>query len=139
MVSSSATYKELFQNMPTLLGNTNKRFLPSVHDFRQPPNIFSDFFKNKVLSLPNGFSRVAQKNNDCQLTFSGTPFLSYPQFLNSLLKRLSFKLPARLPCLIRYQLNLSTKPLKFFSRQSPTFLTNHSHLALFPLTSKQQS
>ena len=29
--------------------------------------------------------------------------------------------------------------LKFFSRQSATFSTNHSHQALFPLNSKQQS
>ena len=77
-VSSSATFKELFHNMTTLLGKTNKPYLSSVNDFQQLPRIFSDFFKNKILFIRNSFSCVAQKKkNDCQLTFSGTPVLSF--------------------------------------------------------------
>ena len=41
-----------------------------------------------------------------------THFSPLHRFLNNLLKRLSFRLSPRLPCLIRYQLNFSTKPLK---------------------------
>ena len=63
--------------MTTLLGKTNKPSLPSVYDFQELPRIFSDSFKNKILSFRNSFSCVAQKKNDCQLTFSGTPFLSF--------------------------------------------------------------
>ena len=36
MVSFSATCKELFHNMTTLLGKTNKPPLPFVYDFQQP-------------------------------------------------------------------------------------------------------
>ena len=50
-VSSSATFKELFHNMTTLLGIANKPSLPSVYDFQELPRIFSDFFKNKILSI----------------------------------------------------------------------------------------
>ena len=51
MVFSSMTCKELFHNMTTLLGKTTKPTVPSVHDLQQLPNIFSDFFKHKILYL----------------------------------------------------------------------------------------
>lgn len=34
-------------------------------------------FQTKILSIRINFSHVAQRNNNCQLTFSGTPFLSF--------------------------------------------------------------
>ena len=36
--------------------------------------------------FPN-LSRVAQENNDCQLTFSGTPFLSLIQFVKNIIRQ----------------------------------------------------
>ena len=36
--------------------------------------------------FPN-LSRVAQENNDCQLTFSGTPFLSLIQFVKKIFRQ----------------------------------------------------
>ena len=143
--------------MNTLLGKTNKPSLPSVNDFQQLPRIFSDFFKNKILSIRNSFLCVAvywhrkkkkkkkkqqQKTTttDCQLTFSGTPVLSFTPVSEQFVEKIILQTVPKTSLLgpIR-RLNFSTKRLKFFSRQSPTFSTNHSHQALFPLNSKQQS
>ena len=65
MVSSSVVCKELFHNMTTLLGKKSKPSLPSVHDdLQQLPSIFSDFFKQRIISIRNSFSCVAQID-DC--------------------------------------------------------------------------
>lgn len=93
---------------------TNKQTASSVHDFQPLPVIFSDIFKNKIPSIGSSFSRVARKNNDCQLAFSGAPFLSFTAVSEEyyLLKILYFKLSPRHPWLIRSQVKFSTKTLK---------------------------
>ena len=88
VVYSSATCEELFHNMTTFLGKTNNPSLLSVRDFQQLPRIFSDFFKNKVLSARNSFSPVTQKNDDCRPTFSGTPFLSFTPVSEQFVKKI---------------------------------------------------
>ena len=88
MLYFSATCEELFPNMTTFLGKTNKPSLLSVRDFQQLPRIFSDFFKNKVLSTRNSFSPVTQKNDDCRPTFTGTPFLSFTPVSEQFVKKI---------------------------------------------------
>ena len=111
MVSSSATYEELFYNMTTLFGKTNSLFLLFL--------IFNNLHASSVTfsktkSSPSGtaFSVWHKRKTTVSSQFLASHFSPLRQFLNNLLKRLSFRLSPRLPCLIRYQLNFSTKPLK---------------------------
>ena len=90
----SGRHAELFHNMTTILGKTNKPSPPSVSDFQQLPHIFGDLFKNKILSFQKSFSCVPQKEKiDYQLTFSGTPVFSFTpvseQFLQKTIPNIS--------------------------------------------------
>ena len=140
IVSCSATCKELFHNMTTLWDkNKSSSSLPSVYDL-QLARTFSYFFlKQNHLHSKQLFVCGTEEKRLSARIFWHPISLLYTSFWTICLKRLSFRLSPRLPCLIRFQLNFSTKPLKSFSRQSPTFSMNHSHEALFPLNSKQQS
>ena len=85
VVSSSATCKELFHNMTTLLGKTNPLFLLFMifNNLHASPVTFSKFF-----STLNSFWRVAHKNKDCHLTFCGTPFLSFTPVFEQFVKKI---------------------------------------------------
>ena len=92
MMSYGAKCKELFHNTTTLLGKASKPSLPSVYDLQQRPDIFNDFFKNKILSIRGNVSLTARKIDDCQSTFSGASFLSFTPVSEELVKTISSKL-----------------------------------------------
>ena len=70
------------------------------------------FSKTKSSPFGTAFSVWHRRKTTVSSQFLASHFSPLRQFLNNLLKRLSFRLSPRLPCLIRYQLNFSTKPLK---------------------------
>ena len=54
-IQSSTTCKQLFQNFNTILGKSRSSPLPSTFDFDDLPNVFSDYFTEKIRSIRNFF------------------------------------------------------------------------------------
>ena len=76
LVSGSRTCKQLFQNMSRLLGKTKPVSLPSVSDIKILPNMFADFFCNKILTIRNCFPSTSQSRKTSP-PFSGTPLSAF--------------------------------------------------------------
>ena len=97
MVSSSATYKELFHNMTTLLGKTNKPSLPAVRDFPTISKHFQWLFQQQKSSLFERDFRVWHRRMTTVSSHSLAPHFSpLHRFLNNLLQILSFRPSSRL-------------------------------------------
>eukprot|EP00745_Piridium_sociabile_P012062 TRINITY_DN18726_c0_g1_i1.p1 TRINITY_DN18726_c0_g1~~TRINITY_DN18726_c0_g1_i1.p1 ORF type:complete len:1158 (-),score=142.61 TRINITY_DN18726_c0_g1_i1:196-3669(-) len=77
LVSSSTNCKQLFHNMSSLLGKTKKVSLPTVSDINVLPNMFADFFRNKILMIRNSFPSVSQSVTSNSVSFSGTPLVEF--------------------------------------------------------------
>ena len=54
-IQSSTTCKQLFQNFNTILGKSRSSPLPSTFDSDDLPNVFSDYFTEKIRTIRNNF------------------------------------------------------------------------------------
>ena len=95
MVSSSVTCKELFHNMTILLGETNPLFLVLMifNNFHTSSVTFS---KTKSSPFETAFHVWHRRKTTVSSHFLAPHFFPLQQFLNNLLKRLSFRLSPRL-------------------------------------------
>jgi len=87
LVSSSRTCKQLFQNMSHLLGKTKQVSLPSVSDIKTLPNMFADFFRNKILTIRNCFPSTSQSHNTLP-PFSGTPLSAFDSVTEDVVRKI---------------------------------------------------
>ena len=86
LVSGSRTCKQLFQNTSRLLGKTKSVSLPSVSDIKILPNMFADFFCNKILTIRNCFPSTSQSHNSLP-PFSGTPLSAFVSVTEDVVKK----------------------------------------------------
>ena len=75
-IQSSATCKQLFQNFNTILGQNRSSLLPSRFDSDDLPNVFSDYFTEKIRTIRNNFP--PPNPTACPDTsFAGNPLLTF--------------------------------------------------------------
>ena len=74
-IQSSTTCKQLFQNFNTILGKSRSSPLPSTFDSDDLPNVFSDYFTEKIRTIRNNFP--PPNPTACPDTsFAGNPLLT---------------------------------------------------------------
>ena len=79
-VSSSSTVKELYRLTNNLLGKCTSTPLPSVYPTDQRPQVFSEFFVNKVRQIRDSIDRQvvhSPSHSLCERRFSGTPLCGF--------------------------------------------------------------
>ena len=75
-IESSTTCKRLFQNFNTILGKSRSSPLPSTFDSDDLPNVFSDYFTEKIHTIRNNFP--LPNPTACPGTsFAGNPLLTF--------------------------------------------------------------
>ena len=75
-IQSSTTCKQLFQNFNTILGKSRSSPLPSTFDSDDLPNVFSDYFTEKIRTVRNNFP--PPNPTACPDTsFAGNPLLTF--------------------------------------------------------------
>ena len=75
-IQSSTTCKQLFQNFNTILGKSRSSPLPSTFDSDDLPNVFSDYFTEKIRTIRNNFP--PPNPTACPDTsFAGNPLLTF--------------------------------------------------------------
>ena len=75
-IQSSTTCKQLFQNFNTILGKSRYSPLPSTFDSDDLPNVFSDYFAEKIRTIRNNFP--PPNPTACPDTsFAGNPLLTF--------------------------------------------------------------
>ena len=75
-LQSSTTCKQLFENFNTILGKSISSPLPSTFDSDDLPNVFSDYFTEKIRSIRNNFP--SPNPTACPDTsFAGNPLLTF--------------------------------------------------------------
>ena len=75
-IQSSTTCKQLFQNFNTILGKSRSSPLPSTLDSDDLPNVFSDYFTEKIRTIKNNFP--PPNPTACPDTaFAGNPLLTF--------------------------------------------------------------
>ena len=75
-IQSSTTCKQLFQNFNTILGKSRSSPLPSTFDSDGLPNVFSDYFTEKIRTIRNNFP--PPNPTACPDTsFAGNPLLTF--------------------------------------------------------------
>ena len=79
-VSTSSTVKELYRLTNNLLGKCTSTPLPSVYPTNQLPQVFSDFFVNKVRQIRDSIDRQVvhpSSHSVSERRFSGTPLCGF--------------------------------------------------------------
>ena len=75
-ILSSTACKQLFQNFNTILGKSRSSPLPSTFDSGDLPNVFSDYFTEKIRTIRNNFP--PPNPTACPDTsFAGNPLLTF--------------------------------------------------------------
>ena len=75
-IQSGTTCKQLFQNFNTILGKSRSSPLPSTFDSDDLPNVFSDYFTEKIRTIRNNFP--PPNLTACPDTsFAGNPLLTF--------------------------------------------------------------
>ena len=75
-IQSSTTCKQFFQNFNTILGKSRSSPLPSIFDSDDLPNVFSDYFTEKIRTIRNTFPPPSP--TACpDTTFAGNPLLAF--------------------------------------------------------------
>ena len=75
-IQSSITCKQLFQNFNTILGKSRSSPLPSTFNSDDLPNVFSDYFTEKICTIRNNFP--PPNPTACPDTsFAGNPLLTF--------------------------------------------------------------
>ena len=75
-IQCRTTCKQLFQNVNTILGKSRSSPLPSTFDSDDLPNVFSDYFTEKIRSIRNNFP--SPNPTACPDTsFAGNPLLTF--------------------------------------------------------------
>ena len=75
-IQSSTTCKQLFQNFNTILSKSRSSPLPSTFDSDDLPNVFSDYFTEKIHTFRNNFP--PPNPTACPDTsFAGNPLLTF--------------------------------------------------------------
>ena len=75
-IQCRTTCKQLFQNFNTILGKSRSSPLPSTFDSDDLPNVFSDYFTEKIRSIRNNFP--SPNPTACPDTsFAGNPLLTF--------------------------------------------------------------
>ena len=75
-IQSSTTCKQIFQNFNTILGKSRSSPLPSTFDSDDLPNVFSDYFTEKIRSIRKNFP--PPNPTACPDTsFAGNPLLTF--------------------------------------------------------------
>ena len=75
-IQSSTTCKQLFQNFNTILGKSRSSPLPSTFDSDDLPNVFSDYFTEKIRTIRSSFP--PPNPTACHDTsFAGNPLLTF--------------------------------------------------------------
>ena len=91
-ICASATCGELFLNVNTLLGKSKPSTFPTIYTEEELPDVFSDFFQSKIITIHNNFDRVASSPSSAEPgEFSGCPLVEFrpvsQEFVRDLLKR----------------------------------------------------
>ena len=75
-IQSSTTCKQLFQNFNTILGKSRSSPHPSTFDSDDLPNVFSDYFTEKIRTIRNNFP--PPNPTACpDISFAGNPLLTF--------------------------------------------------------------
>ena len=88
-VSTSSAVKALYRLTNNLLGKCTSTPLPSVYPTDQLPQVFSDFFVNKVRQIRDSIDRqdvYPPSHNLCERRFSGTPLCGFETVTQAVLK-----------------------------------------------------
>ena len=75
-IQSSTTCKQLFQNFNTILGKSRSSPLPSTFDSDNLPNVFSDYFTEKICTIKNNFP-PPNPTAFPDTSFAGIPLLTF--------------------------------------------------------------
>ena len=137
-IQSSTTCKQLFQNFNTILGKSRSSPLPSTFDSDHLPNVFSDYFTEKIRTIRNSFPPPSPTAFP-DTSFAGNPLLTFESVTDEFcLKNNQVHLPSLVnlipfpPCFFMKTLTSSCWP----SRTSSTHLLP---LALYHLIWRQPS
>ena len=91
-ICASATCREFFLNVNTLLGKAKPSTFPTTYTEEELPGVFSDFFQSKIIAIRNNLDRVASSPSSAEPgEFSGCPLVEFrpvsQEFVRDLLKR----------------------------------------------------
>ena len=75
-IQASTTCEQHFQNVNTILGKNSSSPLPSTFDSDDFPNVFSDYFTEKICTIRNNF--LPSNPTACPANhFAGNPLLTF--------------------------------------------------------------
>ena len=93
-IQSSKTCKQLFQNFNTILGKNSSSPLPSTFESPDLPNVFSDYFTEKICTLRNNFP--PPNPSACPNTaFAGNPLLTFEPIIDEFVLKIINGAPAK--------------------------------------------
>ena len=76
-IQSSTTCKKLFQNFNTILGRNTSSPLPSTFHSDDLPNVFSDYFTEKIRTIRNNCPPPNPTACLADTSFAGNPWLTF--------------------------------------------------------------
>ena len=93
-IQSSTTCKQLFQNFNTILGQSRSSPLPSTFDSDCLPNVFSDYFTEKIRTI-GIFFPPANPTACPDTSFAGNPLLTFEPVADEFVLKIINSAPAK--------------------------------------------
>ena len=91
-ICTSATCRDLFLNVNILLRKSKPSTFPTIYTEEELPDVFSDFFQSKIITIHNNLDRNASSPSSAEPgEFSGCLLVEFrpvsQEFVHDLLKR----------------------------------------------------
>ena len=139
-IQSSTTCKQLFQNFNTILGKSRSSPLPSTFDSDDLPNVFSDYFTEKIRNIGNNFP-PPNPTASPDTSYVGNPLLTFESVTDEFVLKIINSASAKsceldpIPTTLLYK----KKTLTSSCRPSRTSSTHLLPLALYHVIWRQPS
>ena len=121
LIASSCTCKKLFYNMSSLLGKITPVILPTAFKVNSLPEMFADYFRNKIITIRNSFPPLDQSVLSHSLTFSGTPLSAFIPVSEDLVRKTIIETPPK-------SCELDPLPTKFLVHHLDILLPTITHI-----------
>ena len=93
-IQSSTTCKQLFQKFNTILGKSRSAPLPSTFDSDDLPNVFSDYFTEKIRTIRNNFP-PPNPTAGPDTSFAGNPLITFESVTDGFVLKIIYSASAK--------------------------------------------